>query len=145
VRELKNGVLQMPRRPKPEHLKVISGSRQPSTPSVSLPLVEEVPPAPDWLPNVHAVREWNRLVPLLVANRVLTEPAISALATLCALHGKIIQLWMAGQSPTGFLLSQYRALLGDFGLTPATQGKVHPGTGPSANPFTRNGRPDDDT
>jgi hypothetical protein len=135
----------MPRPVKPTHLKVISGSRRPSTPAVSLPLVEEVPPAPDWLPNVHAVREWNRLVPLLIANRVLTEPAISALAMLCALHGKIIQLWMAGQSPTGFLLSQYRALLGDFGLTPATQGKVHSGASPSGNPFRRNGVRDDDT
>jgi hypothetical protein len=141
VRELKNGVLQMPRRPKPEHLKVISGSRQPSTQGVSLPLVDGAPDPPNWLPNAHAVNEWRRLAPILAANRVLTEPALSPLAVLCALHGRIVQLWAAGASPNGYLLAQYRHLQNDFGLSPVSSGKVHPGTGPSGNPFDRNGKP----
>jgi len=118
----------MPRPPKPDHLKVIAGTDQPCRMGgdnvVELPLVDGVPEAPSWLPNAHATKEWNRLAPVLVGAGLLTEGGLSALGNLCALHGKLVQLWAAGESPTGHLLAQYRALVNDFGLTPVAQGKV---------------------
>lgn len=129
---------------KPTQLKVIAGTTQKcreSAPAVELPLVSSTPEAPDWLPNAHAVKEWDRLAPILTANKLLTEAGCSALGHLCALHGKIVQLWAAGEAPTGHMLAQYRNLVNDFGLTPVAQGKVKPqGKEADANPFARNGQ-----
>ena len=129
---------------KPPSLKLMAGTERKDRdkgPAVELPLVSAVPGAPDWLPNAHAVKEWERLAPILTANKLLTEAGCSALGHLCALHGKLVQMWSAGETPTGQLQAQYRNLLNDFGLTPVAQSKVKPaGKGPDDNPFTRNGR-----
>lgn len=104
-------------------------------------MVAECPPAPDWMPNVHAVKEWNRLAPILHANKLLTEAGLSALAVLCALHGDIVDQWARRISPTGHLLAQYRSLVNDFGLTPVAQGRVRPsGEKEKQNAFARNKR-----
>lgn len=128
---------------KPDHLKVIAGTDQPCrmTPVVELPLCDGVPSAPDWLPNVHAVKEWDRLAPILAANGLLTKAGLSALAMLCALHGKVVQLFAAGEAPTGHMIAQYRNLINDFGLTPVAQGKVKPlGEKEKGNRFANNGK-----
>lgn len=134
----------MPRPKKPHNLKVVAGTARPDRdgpPLVELPVVAEAPPAPDWLPNAHAVREWDRLAPILVANRLLTEAGLSALGQLCALHGSLVQQWSAGLPPNASMVSQYRGLANDFGLTPVAQGKVRPhGDKPVENEFTNNGR-----
>lgn len=129
----------------PHELKVVAGTDRPDRKSdegVDLPLVDKVPPAPDWLPNVHAKKEFKRLAAILHANRLLTEGGLMSLGHLCALHGKLVQLWSAGESPSGHLLSQYRNLINDFGLTPVSQGKVKPGAGAenSGNKFATNGK-----
>lgn len=128
---------------KPPQLKLIAGTTRKDRdtgPAVVLPLVSAVPAAPDWLPNPHAVKEWDRLAPILTANKLLTEAGCSALGHLCALHGKLVQIWAAGEVPTGQLQAQYRNLLNDFGLTPVAQGKVKPaGKAADTNPFSRNG------
>lgn len=135
----------MPNPRKPSHLKAVAGTarpdREPQT-FVDLPLVSEVPAAPDWLPNGHAIKEWDRLAPILYTNKLLTEAATSALAQMCALHGKIVQLYAAGESPNASMVAQYRALANDFGLTPVAQGKVKGAakeTAPS-NPFAKYGQ-----
>lgn len=129
---------------KPRALKVVAGTVQPcrdEQPAVELPTISDVPPAPDWLPNAHAVKEWERLAPILVANKLLTEAGLSALGQLCALHGKVVQLYAAGEAPVASMVSQLRNLINDFGLTPVAQGKVRPiGEGPAKNAFARNGR-----
>src|SRR5690606_25689481 len=112
---------------KPRALKVVAGTDRADRAQVEageLPLTAEIPSAPDWLPNAHAVKEWERLAPILHAVGLLTNAGLSALGMLCALHGKLVQLWSAGESPTGHMLAQYRALVNDFGLTPVAQGKV---------------------
>jgi len=128
-----------PRRP--NNLKVIAGTTRADreTPAgAELPLLAETPRAPDWLPNAHAVREWDRLAPMLVANKLLAEADLSALGHLCALHGKIVQLWTAGETPTGHLLAQFNALASAFGLSPAWRSKVKPiGDKDSGNPFAK--------
>jgi phage terminase small subunit len=129
---------------KPRQLKVVAGTVQPcrdKAPSVELPIVSEVPKAPDWLPNSHAVKEWDRLAKILTANKLLTEGGLSALGMLCALHGKLVQLWAAGEAPTGHMMAQYRNLINDFGLTPVAQGKVKPvGAEEKGNKFANNGK-----
>src|SRR5690606_10947963 len=129
---------------KPASLKVVAGTDRPDREGadpIDLPLVSEIPSAPEWLPNKHAEAEWNRLAQILHNNRLLTEAGLGPLAMLCALHGKLVQLWMAGETPTGHMLAQYRALVGEFGLTPVAQGKVKPAERePSGNKFSGNGR-----
>lgn len=131
----------MPQPKKPRTLKVITGSREPSPPEVDLPIIDEAPNPPDWLPNAHAVKEWMRLAPILVANRLLTGGGLSALGMLCALHGKIVQLYAAGEAPTGHMIAQWRNITNDFGLTPVAQGKVKPvGAESPANRFAGRGK-----
>lgn len=128
---------------KPDALKLIAGTTRPdrAVEGVALPLLTGHTDAPDWLPNAHAVKEWNRLAPILTKARLLTDGGLSALGILCALHGKLVQLWTAGEAPTGALLAAYRGLTNDFGLTPVAQGKVRPsGDAGTANPFTTNGK-----
>lgn len=43
---------------------------------------------------------------------------------MAAEHGKIIQMYAAGECLTGHLSAQYRNLINDFGLTPVSQCKV---------------------
>ena len=117
----------MSRARKPSQLKVVAGTDRPDRqydPPVDLPLVDDVPEAPDWLPNTHAIKEWNRLASILHANGLLTEAGLAPLAHMCGLHGKIVQLYAAGEAPTGHMVAQYRNFANDFGLTPVAQGKV---------------------
>lgn len=130
---------------KPASLKVIAGTdrkdRDAPADALNLPTLGEPPEPPDWLPNAHAVKEWKRLAPILVANKLLTDGGISALGQLCALHGKVVQLYAAGEAPNASMVSQLRNLMNDFGLTPVAQGKVKPvGEGPAENEFKNNGQ-----
>lgn len=64
---------------------------------------------------------------------------------MCALHGKIVQLYAAGESPGASMLGTLRTMHNDFGLTPMSQGKVRGGvpvepTKPG-NKFSGIGRP----
>ncbi|MDQ1924556.1 hypothetical protein [Massilia pseudoviolaceinigra] len=129
---------------KPDGLKVVAGTerkdRKPEG-NAELPILSDVPPAPDWLPNAHAVREWSRLAAILTANRLLTEGGLSSLGMMCALHGKIVQLYAAGEAPTASMAGTLRNLANDFGLTPVAQGKVKPvGETEKGNKFAGNGK-----
>lgn len=134
----------MARPRKPTNLKVVAGTdrkdREPDT-HVELPLVSEIPDAPDWLTSPHAIKEWNRLAAILHANGLLTEAGLAPLAHMCGLHGKIVQLYAAGESPTGHMVAQYRNFANDFGLTPVAQGKVKgPEQTKPGNKFAGNGK-----
>lgn len=134
----------MPNPRKPTHLKSISGTQQPcrdAPASIELPLLERMPDPPDWLPNSHAVKEWNRVAPILIANRLLAEADLSTLGHMCALHGKIVQLWHAGEAPTGHLMAQFISIASAFGLSTVWRGKVKPvGEKEKSNRFSNNGK-----
>lgn len=135
----------MARAKKPTSLKIVSGTDRPDRadiPAVELPTITETPPAPDWLPNAHAVKEWDRLAPILTANKLLTEGGLSAFGMLCSLHGKLVQLFAAGESPNASMIASYRNLINDFGLTPVAQGKVKmiASDEKPANAFSQNGK-----
>lgn len=116
---------------KPTSLKVVAGTdrpcRRPESAPVEMPELDHIPDPPDWLRNAHAVKEWQRLAPILTANKLLTEAGLSALGQLCALHGKVVQLYAAGEAPVASMVAQLRGLMNDFGLTPVAQGKVKAG------------------
>lgn len=114
---------------KPRALKIVTGTDQPcrrEPDPVQLPSLDAVPAAPDWLPNAHAQKEWQRLAPILVTNNLLAAADLAALGHLCAVHGKMVQLWSAGEAPTGHMVAQFNALAAAFGLAPAWRGKVKP-------------------
>tara|TARA_R100000005_G_scaffold75323_1_gene42505 strand:- start:4393 stop:4773 length:381 start_codon:yes stop_codon:yes gene_type:complete len=125
-------------------LKLLAGTARPDRDKpgeADLPVIDQVPEAPEWLPNGHAVREFEKLAAFLHANKILTEASVVPLAHLAAIHGKLVQGYAAGITPSGHLLSQYRALCGDFGLTPANAHKVRAnGDAGRRNPFARNGK-----
>ena len=87
-----------------------------------------MPDPPDWLSSNHAVEEWHRLAPALHGVGLLTEVGTAVLGHLCAIHGRLVQLWIAGETPTASLLGQYRGLVNDFGMLPVSQEKVTPMT-----------------
>jgi phage terminase small subunit len=130
---------------KPESLKIIAGTDRKDR--VNIPVVEfdpitEVPAAPNWLPNAHAVNEWNRLAPILTVNKLLTDGDLGTLGQLCALHGKIVQLYAAGEAPGASMIGTLRTLQNDFGLSPVARGKVNPvgATDQKKNTFAGNGK-----
>ena len=132
------------RKPTPDNVKSIRGTVQPCRQvkdAVELPTIDEMPDPPDWLPNIHAVKEWETIGPILVANRLLTRPGLAAFGQMCALYGKLIQLWTAGETPNSAMLGQYIKFCSEFAMTPASQSRVRMGDkdGKSGNKFTDGG------
>jgi len=114
---------------KPRSLKIVAGTDRADrdgAAAVDLPLVDGIPKPPDWLGNVHAIKEWERLAPILCANKLLTEAALSTFAHLCAMHGEVVNFRAAGMPVHASNMAQLRGLSNDFGLTPVAQGKVKP-------------------
>lgn len=108
---------------RPDHLKLLAGTARPdraapATPA--LPAIEAVPPPPPWMTNLHAVKEWNRLAPVLVACKLLNAGTVGLFAQMCAVHGRLVQMWAEGSTPTAALLSAYRALCNELGLSSMT-------------------------
>lgn len=121
----------MARPRKPNNLKAIAGTVQPcrSVPEdVQFDILSELPSAPDWMPNAHAVKEWDKLVRILHASKVLTEACLSPLEMMCALRGKIVQLYHAGETPSASLINALNAMQAGFGLPPSAYGKIKPST-----------------
>src|ERR1700682_2063217 len=105
---------------KPRALKLISGTLQPcrdvaDVAGVSLPAVTAAPRARDW-PHATAAAEWERLAPMLIKNRLLTEGGLSLLAMLCNLRSIITRALAGGVAPRASLLIQHRRLSADFAL-----------------------------
>lgn len=110
---------------KPRNLKVLEGTLRPDRDydEPDYPLTDGAEP-PHWLNAGPAWDEWQRLVPILEANGVLTEADLSALAHLCNVHGKIVKIWLADDTPPSTLLQRLDAMQGKFGLNPSERSKV---------------------
>jgi hypothetical protein len=66
--------------------------------------------------DVVAVREWHRLAPLPVANKLLSTGNMALLAHLCMLTSRLAATWTSGATPNAALLRVYRGLACDLGL-----------------------------
>jgi len=102
---------------------------------------------PDWMLELsvgvrgHALDEWERLVPLLESQLVMTEADWSELAHYCTLHGKIVASYLSGEFPSVSMLAELRKLGGNFGLTPATRARIpKAGKAKEENPFRKLGK-----
>jgi P27 family predicted phage terminase small subunit len=120
------------------------------------PLLPETVPPPAGL-DAAAAKEWRRLAPLLVRAGLLTELDQDALMLLCDAASQAraaqIQLRRSGlviKSPNGYPMpspwlaierrasATMRALLADFGMSPATRASVTAAAAPpAANPLAR--------
>jgi len=122
---------------KPRALKLVEGTLRKGrdNPEPAFPETDGAS-APYWLNDGPATEEWQRLLPLLESTRVMSEADVSALANLCNLQGKVIETWLAGDTPSAAQLSRLNAMQGRFGLTPADRGNVRPlGDGRPGNAF----------
>lgn len=119
------------------------GTDQPARsrePEIEFEQLTEAPQAPDWLP-VHAKSYFQRIVPLLMAKRVLTQVDEEALHIMCMAYGKIRQAAEAGADLNASLLAQLRLYQTEFGLTPASRAKITKGPdGGKGNAFGKNGQ-----
>ena len=104
---------------KHDHLKLLAGTARPDRAvreGPALPLFAAPPPPPAWLANIDALSEWHRLAPLLVANRLLTAGNIALFGQLCALHGRLVEMWRTGDLPHAAHLAALRSLSNALGL-----------------------------
>lgn len=126
--------------PTPRRLKLLRGTlAQPEcdvTETAALPVFHGVPMPPRWLKDAEAVREWNRLAPMLVATRLLNEGNIGLLGQLCATHGYLIRLWSSGEKANAALIATYRTLSNSLGLL----GWDIPSRSKAENRFARHAR-----
>lgn len=129
---------------KPTQLKSISGTDRPfrrEDIEVDFEPLSDMPPHPHWLPNPHAVEMWNELGSILIANKILTNVSINAFAHLCAIHGKIVALWIAQETPPAAMYTIFNKLVDSFGIVPAAMGKIKmPGMDKKKNPFDKHGK-----
>ena len=115
------------RKLKPPGLKIIAGTARPdrdSGPGVAIPPLSQVPEVPTWMTNAHAQGEWRRLGPILIANNLLTAGNLAGFSALCSCYGMLIDAASGRAESSAALIGQFRALLADFGLTPASQSRV---------------------
>ena len=112
----------MPRQRKPSALKKLEGTDRPdrdyTEPTFPEPTSIE---APACLISPEAVRLWKKLVGLLMPVHVLSEADLDMLMHLCNHHAKCMNLWAAGEYPTGSDMQQLRMFFRDFGLSPASR------------------------
>lgn len=80
--------------------------------------------------------EFKRLAAVLAVNKLLTAGNSALLAHLAMLHARVTAAWTAGETPTAALMTVYRRLCGDLGLTHMTL----PAPADKLNRFLLNGK-----
>ena len=149
------------RKPKPTHLKAITGNPGKHPLNYDEPRPEvAVPHCPPEL-SVAAQREWHRLVGELATLRLVTNLDRAALAAYCGAYAlwaeatEAIQKYGAMvKSPTGFpIQSPYVSIANrqaeimlriasEFGFTPASRGRIATPLPHEPDLFSRHDRPD---
>ena len=106
---------------KPTALKLLEGNRGHRTIPDDNPEPEPVdifPEPPEWL-DLIAREEWNERGPQLFDMGVLTTVDLPAFEFYCYLYSK------SKQDPNNQNLQQLRMFMNEFGITPASRGKLH--------------------
>ena len=122
-RKLPKNVVEM--RGNPGKRPVNQGEPEPQT-------IDGIPNPPRKL-KPEARKEWNRVIGFVVNNRIAGAESLSLLATYCNIHAKIVELETAGMTPDAAMLTQYRLMASEFGLTPAGRAKLKTGNGKKEN------------
>lgn len=132
----------MPRRRTPDHIKVMKGTaqkcRMDGNTAVDGELVTGYPEPPEWLDGLHAIEEWHRITPLLVAIKVLTEKDLTYLGHYCNIHGGLIDAAGSRTPPSASMYNALDKYAGKLGMTPADRAKVSAAAeAKPSNPFTK--------
>lgn len=93
----------------------------------------KAPPAPKWL-SEDARGEWKRIMPRLIADRIVTKADLAGVENYCAMQGHIRQLERAiavAVAPDKVLFGMLnramqtaRQLAAEYGLTPTSRARV---------------------
>lgn len=111
-------------KPKPTALKALAGNPG------KRPLPENEPKLPksDWKAPDYllgdALAEWDRVVPILNACKVLTDGDLQTVVAYCLCVGEIAELARAREPIRSVTFSQFRSLASELGLTPASRARV---------------------
>ena len=132
------------RRKNPDAVKRLRGTDQPcrlSEECIEFDAVDVAnpPDPPDWL-NTWAAEYWERIVPPLIEQGVLSVADLEALEILCTLYGRVREYALAGTDVSAAVLSQLRLYQSEFGLTPASKQRVKVTGKEIKNRFSRNGK-----
>jgi P27 family predicted phage terminase small subunit len=146
------------RKPKPTHLKLLAGKPGHRALPENEPQPAELDAFPD--PPAHlsgtARAEWDRTLPLLRKNKIITEIDLNAFAAYCQAYGRwqeaeaeVAKQGMVVLAPSGFpvqnpylavankALEQMAKLQAEFGMTPSSRTRVSmAGVGRKKNRFT---------
>jgi P27 family predicted phage terminase small subunit len=130
-------------RPTPTKLKILRGNpgRRPLNQDEPTPAARDLTP-PEWLPD-EAIKEWNRLAPVLHRLGLLTEIDGDALANYCHIWARwrdaernIAKYGMVIKGRGGYpiispfvavanrAMAQMKAYLVEFGMTPSARSRV---------------------
>ena len=116
-------------------LKLISGTdrpvRRPAKPDIVIQAIDYIPEPPDWMADPHALREWERLCPILVHNKILDELNLSTFAAMCGTYGVVIGMFSGDCDFNPSISAQYLKYCSEFGLTPAARGKLRSNADPA--------------
>ena len=132
----------MPRPTKPRALKLLEGTARPDRlrdePEFEV-TNDAQPPYP--LRGPIAVAEWQRVVPLLESQGVITEVDLAWLCVAVNCFDAIQERWQSGESPTGSMLQQWRSLAEGLGMSPSSRAKVQRvSVAKEPNPFVEDSR-----
>lgn len=93
----------------------------------------KAPPAPSYL-SAHAKAEWKRIMPQLIARRILTRADLSGVESYCAAIGAVRSIadQLASNPATDLKLAGLqirfmqtaRQLASEYGLTPTSRARV---------------------
>lgn len=93
----------------------------------------KAPPAPSWL-SPHAKAEWKRVMPQLIARRIITKGDLAGIENYCTAAGAVRQIAeILAQNPVpdlrlGGLQIRYaqtaRQLASEYGLTPTSRARI---------------------
>jgi phage terminase small subunit len=74
-----------------------------------------------------AKKEWFRVMPFCIRNRIIGPEALGLLATYCYLHSQEVAAEKRGELLPAAYLAQYRMLAEIFGFTPAGRTRIKAG------------------
>lgn len=126
----------MPRTARPAALKLLngrtadtdSGGRKVAPPAA---FARSAPEAPDWMPD-EARDEWDRIVPELTRLRLLKMVDRGTLTAYCLAWANYVdcaKLYTEGRTGGRSMIDasrELRAWASQFGLTPSSEGNLHP-------------------
>ena len=132
----------MGRKPLDTNFKILTGTFRKDRAIDGVPeydLVSDFPAPPDYL-NFDGARMWSDLGPQLVAVKVLQVVDLYILEQLCFAWQRFRQKARAGADISAAENNAMKALFSEFGMTPASRGKVasSPENKPT-NKFANNG------